>query len=89
MPVRKVRDLQEMEDSLWREPGPDLWRAISAVWSFAARTCPRHFPPGVYRHRSLEDAERQRDLWEDADFHELWRRRGIKPEELRGTKPGK
>ncbi|MES1244621.1 MAG: hypothetical protein ABUT39_23645 [Acidobacteriota bacterium] len=87
MPVRKIRDLQEMEDSLWREPGPPLWRAIAEVWSFAARTCPRHFPPGVYRHRSLEDAQRQRDLWEEADFQALWRRRGIKPEELKGQKP--
>jgi hypothetical protein len=27
MPARKLRDLQEMEDSLWREPGdPKLWR---------------------------------------------------------------
>jgi hypothetical protein len=87
MPVRKIRDLQEMEDSLWREPGPDLWRAIEEVWAFAARTCPRHFPPGVYRHRSLEDAQRQREQWEEADFQALWRRRGVKPEDLKGRKP--
>lgn len=84
MPVRKVRDLQEMEDSLWREPGdPELFRAIDAVWKFAARTCPRHFPPGVYRHRTIEDAQRQRDLWEEADFRALWASRGIRPEDLR------
>ncbi|HXO19572.1 MAG TPA: hypothetical protein VOA87_06560 [Thermoanaerobaculia bacterium] len=83
MPVKKFRDLQEMEDSLWREPGdPELWRAISAVWSFAARTCPRHFPPGVHRYRTIEDAERQRDLWEEADFQALWQRRGIDPAKL-------
>lgn len=87
MPVRKVRDLREMEDSLWREPGPDLWRAIDEVWTFAARTCPSHFPPGVYRHRSLEDAQRLREQWEEANFQELWRRRGINPEDLRGEKP--
>ncbi len=51
MPVQKFRSLQDMEDSLWREPGPELWRAIASVWRFAARTCPKRFPPGVYRHR--------------------------------------
>jgi hypothetical protein len=85
MPVRKFRSLQEMEDSLWRNPGdPGLWAAIAAVWGFAARTCPRRFTPGVYRHRSVEDAERQRDAWEEADFRAFWQRRGLDPDELSG-----
>jgi hypothetical protein len=83
MPVRKIHDLQEMEDSLWREPGdPQLWREIEAVWGFASRTCPQHFPPGVYKHRSIEEAQRQREIWEIADFQALWRRRGIDPKDL-------
>jgi len=83
MPFRKVRNLQEMEDSLWREPGdPDLWRAIDAVWKFAERTCPQRFPPGVYRHRTIEDAQRQRDLWEEENFKSFWKRRGVDPKEL-------
>ncbi len=87
MPVRKFRDLQEMEDSLWREPGPELWRAIERVWSFAARTVPRHFPPGVYKHRSIEEAKRLREQWEAADFEAFWERRGVNPQELAAKKP--
>jgi len=69
MPVRKFRDVSEMEDTLWREPrDPDLHRAIAAVWDFAARVLPRHFPPGVYRHRSIEEAKALREEWEIADF---------------------
>jgi hypothetical protein len=86
MPVKKLRDLQEMEDSLWREPGPELWRAIARVWSFAARTVPRHFPPGVYKHRSIDDAQRLRDQWEEADFQAFWARRGVRPETLGAKK---
>lgn len=83
MPVRKFRDLQEMEDSLWREPGdPQLLKAIASVWHFAAQTCPKRFPPGVYKHRTIEDAERQRELWEEANFRALWERRGTDPSEL-------
>lgn len=80
MPLKKFRSLQEMEDSLWREPGdPQLWRAIEAVWSFAAQTCPRRFPPGVYKHRSIEEAKRLRDRWEEENFRALWESRGIDP----------
>ncbi len=85
MPVRRFRDLQEMEDSLWHEPGtPELLHAIAGVWSFAERTCPKRFPPGVYRHRSIEEEQRQRDLWEDANFRAFWKRRGIDPTTLKG-----
>jgi hypothetical protein len=83
MPVKKFRSLQEMEDSLWREPGdPQLLRAIESVWSFAAQTCPRLFPPGVYKHRSIEEAKAMRDRWEEENFRALWESRGIDPVEL-------
>ena len=83
MPVRRFRNLQEMEDSLWREPGdPRLLQAIARVWRFAAQTCPKRFPPGVYKYHTIEDAERQRDLWEEENFLALWKRRGPEPSEL-------
>ena len=88
MPVKKFRSVEEMEGSLWRQAGdPELLRAIRAVWSFAAQTVPRHFPPGVYKHRSIEDAQRLRDEWERLDFEALWKNRGIDPRELAKRKP--
>ena len=46
MPVKKIRDLQEMEDSLWYEPGdPELWRAIKAV-EFRGTDLSAAFSPG-------------------------------------------
>ena len=72
-----------MEDSRWREPGdPELWRAIDRVWRFANVTCPRRFPPGVYRHRSIEEAKQLREVWEVANFEAFWERRGVKPADL-------
>jgi hypothetical protein len=87
MPVRRFRRIEDMEDSLWREPGdPGLWRAIERVWRFAAETCPLRFPPGVYRHRSIEEAKQQRERWDEANFRALWERRGMDPAELSGKK---
>jgi len=69
MPIRKFRDVTEMEGNTWREPGdPRLFEAIRATWEFAHRTLQPHFPPGVYKHRSIEDAERLREVWERANF---------------------
>lgn len=83
MPVKKFRRVEEMEGNVWREPGsPDLLRAIRSLWKFSARIFPRRFPPGVYRHRSIEEAKHQRELWEEVDFRALWERRGVKPEEV-------
>ena len=77
MPVRKFRSLQEMEDALWRQPGdPELSRAIASVWEFARRTCPRSFPRGVFKHRTIEDAERQREQWDEANLRAFWQARG-------------
>lgn len=68
MPVRKFRSVEEMSDELGDEPwlpvGPDLWRALGNLEALAARTTNHHFPPGVYRHRSIEEAQAQRERWQ-------------------------
>ncbi|MEO6327012.1 MAG: hypothetical protein ABIT01_20500 [Thermoanaerobaculia bacterium] len=80
MPVRKFRDVSEMEDT-WREPGdPALFRAIESVWDFAERTCPMRFPPGVYKHRSIEDAQALVEVWAEQNFRAFQERRRIEAE---------
>lgn len=76
MPVRKFRDLAEMDDALWYERGdPELWLAIARVWSFAERTCATRYPPGVYKHRSSADADALREQWEQQNFEAFQARR--------------
>ncbi len=78
MPVRKFRSLREMEDALWRGSGdPSLPDAIARVWDFADRICRRTFPPGVYKHRSIDEAQRLRDSWEEINFRAFWERRSV------------
>lgn len=68
MPVKKFRDVSEMSDT-WLEPGsPELARAIRNVWDLAKQLCQLRFPPGVYKHASIEDAEALREQWEHANF---------------------
>lgn len=64
MAVRRFRSVEEMERPMWREPGdPGLYLAISGVWDFGLRTRTRLFPPGVYRHRTMEDLQEQCARW--------------------------
>lgn len=64
MPVRKLRSLDEAEEACWRDPhDPLLWRQIAAVWDLSRRLAPRRFPPGVHKHRSIEEAGAQAERW--------------------------
>jgi len=76
MPVYKYRHVEEMEDRSWREPGDQaLFRAIRGTWDLARRTTRPRFPPGVYKHASILEAERLREVWERANFESFRERR--------------
>ena len=67
MPVRKFRSLPDYDESVWFAPDdPRLLPTIKAVWARSARLCPPRFPPGVFKHRSIEEMNRQTEEWERA-----------------------
>ena len=76
MPVRKFRDVSEMEGNTWLEPGdPRLFDAIRAVWRLAAEIARASYPPGVYKHRSIEQANALQQSWDRANFEAFRARR--------------
>ena len=79
--MRKYRSVEEMPDEVWREPGsPELLEAIRTTWARAERFAPKRFPPGVYRHRSLDDAQKLKEEWARKNFERHWRRLGEQSE---------
>lgn len=79
MPTFKYRDVAEMEDRSWRQPGdPQLFRAIRATWDLGRRTLQPRFPPGVYKHPSIADAQALCDAWERANFEAFQARRRLR-----------
>jgi hypothetical protein len=67
MPVRKFRNVDQMNQPQWREPGdPHLYRAIARLWAFGQRTRRRRFPPGVHRYRSIEELAAQTIRWNES-----------------------
>jgi hypothetical protein len=68
MPVRKFKRIEDMPE-LWFERGdPRLFKAIAGVWNFGQRWLAPHYPPGVYKHRSLEEKNRHDEEWAAANF---------------------
>lgn len=69
MPVRRFRSVEEMEESVWMDRDDSrLWSTIASVWALSARLCPAHYPPGVYKHRTIEAMNAQTDAWEVANM---------------------
>ena len=69
MPLRKFRSIEEMDGNTWREPGdPELFRAMRSVWGLAQQMVRLSFPPGLYKHRSIAEADALRAAWEDENF---------------------
>lgn len=69
MPVRKFREVSEMEDNTRLEPGgPRLFDALKTVWRLAAESARASYPPGVYKHRSIDQADALQQSWDRANF---------------------
>ena len=69
MPVRKFRSVGDMDQTHWREPGdPELYEAIAALWATGAAVVGHRFPPGVYRHQTIESLDALAESWAQTNF---------------------
>jgi hypothetical protein len=64
MPIKKFRDVSEMKRIVYLPGSPQLVAATRHIWSLSRQICPLRFPPGVHRHRSVEDADELRKQWQ-------------------------
>jgi hypothetical protein len=69
MTVRKFRTIEEMnaaDEERWLPSGdPRLIRRIEALWHEASLLIPPlDIPAGVYKYRSVEEANADRERWE-------------------------
>jgi hypothetical protein len=68
MPVKKYRDISEVEEVIHERGSQQLYEVIRYVWGLSDVICALRFPAGVFAHRSIEDAEALREQWELANF---------------------
>jgi hypothetical protein len=65
MPIRKFHTLAEAGRLQKLRPGSEEFsRALRGVFKLAARFAPaQKLPPGVYKFRSIEQAQAQKNAW--------------------------
>jgi hypothetical protein len=76
MPVKKYRDVSEIEEPIYEPGSRRLFEVIRHVWELSDLIAPLRFPSGVFKHRTIEDAEALRERWEDANFQAHQARKG-------------
>lgn len=65
MPVQKFRTLQEAEEALWcTDPDDDYLERQARWWAIVRQMEKRSFPTGVFKYRSIEEADEDRERWE-------------------------
>jgi len=75
MPVRKFRSVADMPPPPLREPGTtSLFEALAGHWMAGALMADLRFPPGLYRHRSVESLNALTDAWEAERIERVKRR---------------
>ena len=65
MPVQKFRTFNEAEKALWCfEPDEEYFRKLREMYSLARELNPIRYPQGVFKYRSIEEAQQQQREWE-------------------------
>jgi len=60
MPIQRFRSLDEMRRALWRRGSDQLLERIRRLWLRSWQISPRVYPQGVFKYRTIEDAQRAR-----------------------------
>jgi len=64
MPVFKFRTYEEAEKAQWNfHPDEVYFLRVARLFEFAQKVNPVHYPRGIFKYRSIEDANRQSEEW--------------------------
>jgi len=67
MPVYKFKTFEEAERALWNfYPDEAYYEHLKELWDFADRLNPIEYPKGIFKFKSLKEANEQREKWEIA-----------------------
>lgn len=62
MPIQRFRSFDEARRALWVDrDSPELARRIRSLWAFASRLAPVQHPRGLWKFRTIEEANRHRE----------------------------
>ncbi len=67
MPVYKYKTFEEAERALWNfHPDKNYFEKLKDLWDFADKLNPIEHPHGVFKFKTLKEANQHRAKWEMA-----------------------
>ncbi len=65
MPVYKYKTFEDADRAQWNfYPDEGYLKKVLELWNFANKLSPLSYPKGIFKYRTLEEANKQRDEWE-------------------------
>ena len=65
MPVYKYKTFEEAERALWNfHPDKAYYKRVAELWEFANKLNPITYPKGIFKFKTIEEANKHRDEFE-------------------------
>jgi hypothetical protein len=62
MPVQKFKTFEEAEKALWNFKPDDAYLArVAELWDFANKLNPISYPKGIFKFKTIEEANKHRE----------------------------
>ncbi len=62
MPVQKFKTFEEAEKALWKvHPDEAYYDRVAELWDFANKLNPISYPKGIFKFRTIEEANKHRE----------------------------
>ena len=74
--IQKFKKLEDADKALFCfAPDRSYYERVARLWDFVDWVCPRKYSQGVFRYRSIEEANRHADEWLMANVELVRKRR--------------
>lgn len=81
MSIQRFRTFEEAEQALWcSKPDKAYFQRVAWLWELSDRICPRSYPKGIFKYRTIQEANKDADRWITANA------RQVREERLRAGK---
>ena len=62
MPVQKFKTFEEAEEALWNfNPDAQYYKQVAELWEFANKLSPIEYPRGIFKFKTIEEANKHRE----------------------------
>jgi hypothetical protein len=62
MPVQKFKTFEEAEKALWNfQPDDAYFARVAELWEFANKLNPISYPRGIFKFKTIEEANKHRE----------------------------